>query len=192
MKSLNYLIVKAKDSYNNSIGGVSRNTSIETVSSINREVEVESAPDNVIITKGDKVIIHHNILRLRNNLKGNLVNSNYYLKVEGDFTYYVVPLTEIFMYKKPNGAWTSLEPYCFIKPILSKESKTVLLGEEDSFDHKGHLKHYGILKYSNKELDSLGLKVGDTIIFSTWGEYEFEIEGEIVYKMSTKDILVKL
>jgi co-chaperonin GroES (HSP10) len=192
MKSVNHIIVKVRDSYNNNKRGIIQNTSIETVSSINREVEVYSAPEGVVINKGNKVIIHHNILRFRNNMKGQLINSNYFLGTVNDYKLFIVPLTEVFMYKSDDSDWTALDPFCFIKPVKKENLDKVLLSEEDSFDHKGNVKHHGIIKYPNKYMEELGLKVGDKVIFSNWSEYEFEIEGELLYKMSTKDILVKI
>ena len=192
MEAVNHLIVKTLDSYNNKKEGVVVNSSIETVSNINREVEVYDAPDGLLVKKGDKVIIHHNILRLRNSMKGQLINSNYFLGVEDGYALFIVPLTEVFMYKRGDSGWKAIDPYCFIKPIKKEELNTVLLTEEESFDHKGNVKHHGIVVYPNKEMIEKGIKKGDKVIFSTWSEYEFEINGEILYKMSTKDILIKL
>jgi co-chaperonin GroES (HSP10) len=192
MRAADYLIVRSKKAYNNTKGGLISNSSVEDVSSINREVEVHKVPKGVVLEEGDKVIIHHNILRFRNNMKGNIVNSNYYLGVEGEYILYFVPLTEIFMYKREGLDWTPLEPFCFVKPIGAEDSSGVILTEEDSFDHKGNVRHQGILTYINKDQVKQGLKVGDRVVFSTWGEYEFEINGEILYKMSAQHILIKI
>lgn len=190
MKTVNYLIVKAKDIYKNEKNGFITNSSIETVLNINREVEVVSAPDFTILKEGDQVLIHHNILRYRNNMKGVVVQSDYFLGFDGDYILYFVPLTEVFMYKRGDSDWQALDPYCFVRPI-KKEDGSLILRHGDNFDHKGNLMHHGVMVYPNKQLSKQGIKKGDVVIFSLYSEYEFDFGDEVLYKMSTRDILMK-
>ncbi len=46
------------------------------------------------------------------------------------------------------------------------------------------------LKYGNKDLRKLDIFEGDNVCFLPESEYEFEIEGETLYRMKTKDICV--
>lgn len=190
MPSINFVIVEADSAYNNETeSGIVVNTSIEDVSRINRIAKVIEAPEFTILEKGDEIIVHHNIFRLRNDMKGEVVQSNFFLEENK----YFVPLTEIFMYRRKGGDWNAIAPYCFVKPI--KKEKVEKIGSvflpqlEDKTTHKGMIKNTGIMSYPNDSLSELGVKKGDKIIFSKNSEYEFDIEGELYYKMSTKDII---
>ena len=185
MKSINYIVVRLDEAYGNEVELDSGdkfivNSTIESVEHINRVAEVVASPDFTIVEKGDKVVVHHNIFRLRNNTKGNEIDSNYYL---GDGLY-IVPLTEVFMYKR-DGDWMAIDPYCFVKPIQHTEED--LWSEVPVY--KGRLHKVGVMAYPNRELMEQGVKAGDTIRFSDYSEYEFVIGGELYYKMSTKDVL---
>ena len=47
------------------------------------------------------------------------------------------------------------------------------------------------MKYINKELESLGIQAGDLVSFTPDSEYEFDIDGEKLYRMFTKNIAIK-
>ena len=79
-----------------------------------------------------------------------------------------------------NNKWKSHGKYCFVKPIPVEDS--VLL------KNTKHEPLQGILKYSNLQLDKLGVKEGDKIIFKPESEYEFNIDGELLYRMFTNNI----
>lgn len=191
MRTINYLIVKLGEAYNNEdtiLGDKSFivNSTIEDVSFINREATVVSAPDFTIIEEGDKVIAHHNIFRLRNDVRGSVAPSNFWIKDD----LYFIPLSEVFMYNRGTG-WVSIEPFCFIEPIDYEPDGFFEL-VDDPNKHKGRQHKKGIIRYSNKELESQGVVAGDLIMFSDWSEYEFKVDGKILYKMSTKDVLGKI
>lgn len=187
MPTLNYLIVELDKAYENEVQVLEDqslivNSTIESVAHISRTAKVIEAPDFVILKEGDEVVVHHNIFRLRNDTKGNLTQSNYHL--EGNK--YFVPLTEVFMYKRDSD-WICLEPYVFVKPIPLREEDSLLLGLKRQ--HKGMEFRKGSIAFNNKQLENQGVKVGDEVSFTKNSEYEFNIEGEIYYKMRTKDIL---
>ena len=190
MRTINYVIVELDKAYENEVetesGSVIVNSTIESVSNINRVAKVKSAPSYTMLKEGDEVIVHHNIFRLRNDVKGNVTESNFFIE---DNTYFV-PLTEIFMYKRDSD-WKPLSPFCFVEPITKEQKSGFDLSITES-THKGKIKRKGIIRYLNEELLSQGLKEGDTVLFSKNSEYEFDIDGKIHYKMSTKDILMKL
>ena len=191
MKVINYVIAEVDKEYLNevetSIGNFIVNSTIESVENINRKVKVLAAPDFTILKEGDEIIIHHNILRSRNGIGGRVIDSNYLI---GDKRY-IVPLTEIFMYKR-DGDWISIDPYCFIRPVeqeLDEEGFNLSLSESS---YKGKIKNVGIIEYPNKALLEQGVKKGDKVVFSKNSEYEFTIDGVLYYKMSTKDVLAVL
>ena len=196
MKSLNHVIVEVDKAYDNKLKldnglELTVNTSLENVTYIKREAQVLCAPEFTILKEGDGVILHHNIFRLRNGIKGKLASSNYLIEDNK----YFVPLTEIFMYQR-DGIWQALDPYCFIKPIKSedKQHSGFLLSDNMFNDktYKGNVKLHGTVEYPNKQMLDMGIKKGDIVVFSPHSEYEFNIGGEIYYRMKTTDIKIKL
>lgn len=188
--TLNYIIIEVDEAYVNEVNGIVVNNTIESVAHINRVARVVDAPEFTILKKGDQVVVHHNILRLRNGLRGKLLKSNYHF--EGNK--YFVPLTEVFMYKRGDEDWNAIRPYTFVKPIPQEDVKVgrFIINPTESNSHKGNVKLQGIMVYPNDELIAKGINAGDRVVFSEWSEYEFNIDGEILYKMSSKDILAKL
>tara|TARA_R110000851_G_scaffold291462_2_gene445810 strand:+ start:2261 stop:2842 length:582 start_codon:yes stop_codon:yes gene_type:complete len=190
MSVVNNLIVEIDSAYNNEkelSGGQSiiLNSTIEDVEFVNRVATVTEAPDFTILKAGDKVVVHHNIFRLRNGIKGGQMESNYFIKDNK----YFVPLTEVFMFKRDDSDWEAIDPYCFVEPIV-KEKKEVFFDlsiDEDSY--KGRLHQKGIIRYPNKALRAQGVKSGDMIMFSEYSEYEFVLDNVLYYKMATKDII---
>lgn len=183
MKAIHYLIIEVDSAYENEEQNIIVNSTIENVDFVNRIARVISSPKGTILEKGDEVIVHHNILRLRNNVKGGVQASNYFL--EGNK--YFVPLTEVFMYRR-GGDWIPIEPYVFVKPIEVNTNKGFDLSLSES-SHKGMIKRKGILSHPNRVLLEQGAKKGDIVRFSEYSEYEFNIEGVVYYKMSHNDIL---
>ena len=109
MEAVRYVLAKTEGEYDNEVElsnglKVVVNTTIESVSNINREVEVVSAPKNTVLDKGDKLIVHHNIIRKKNDVKGVESRSDFWLI---DNVYFIPP-TEIFLYKKGMLTHTSL------------------------------------------------------------------------------------
>jgi co-chaperonin GroES (HSP10) len=189
MKACDYVVVKAKNAYNNEveIGGIKAvvNSSIESVEHINRIAEVITAPESTGLLPGDEVIIHHNIMRQMWGQSGKLVYSEYWITEDQ----YFVPVREVFMFKR-NGVWKSIDPYCFVKPLTKEDevkNGVFMFGEEDS--HKGKQKLTGSITYPNKSLQDQGINPRDIVYFTKWSEYEFMIDGELHYKMATKDII---
>jgi hypothetical protein len=197
MKTINYLVVEVDEQYANEVSlkngsSLVVNTTIESVEHINRIGKVVKSPDFVIIEEGDEVLVHHNIFRKRNSQKGNEVQSDYFIKDNLFF----VPLDEVFMYKRC-GQWESLDPYCFVRPV--KDDSEVLEADSDlllpsNFEvgYKGYKENIGEIVYPNKELSSMGLSKGDLVSFTDDSEYEFEVDGEILYRMKTSDVLAML
>lgn len=192
MDTLQYVIVESKQDYNNEVELAGKkivvNTTIESVSNINREATVISTPKGTILQEGDTVILHHNIMRRKNNTAGKEVRSNFYLKDNK----YFVPLTEVFAYKRGEDSWKAIDPFCFVEPIKleKKEVSGILIREEDQGGFKNRVNGEGILKYINKELEEVeGLSIGDRVVFTPFSEHEFEIDGQVLYKMKTSDIL---
>ncbi len=51
---------------------------------------------------------------------------------------------------------------------------------------------FGTIKYINKQLEDLGLKVGDEISYIPESEYAFNVDGEKLYRMYDHQIAFSL
>jgi len=145
--------------------------------SSNRFATVISLPLNYKgeVRPGDTLIVHHNVFKFYNDMYGRRKSGKSYFKENLFF----VENDQFFLYKRNNN-WKAHGKYCFVKPIPAEDS--VIL------KNTKHEPLQGILKYSNLQLESLGVKEGDKIIFKPESEYEFNIDGELLYRMFTNNI----
>ena len=176
MQSLYYFIVKPlNDRYDNTrrIAGTDLiiNSSIENHRFISKKAVVVSTPAayTTKINIGDEVYVHHNVFRRWYDQKDRERNSSTYFK---DDLYFVIP-EQIYMY--------NLKPhldYCFVKPLKN----------QSFLEHRKEQPNVGIVKYSNKSLEALGITPETLITFTPNSEYEFIIDGERLYCMKSNDI----
>lgn len=183
MKSIYKYIIEPKgERYKNTskIGGKDFiiNTDVENHQHISREGVVLSTPSafSTPIKKGMDVIIHHNVFRRWFNMRAKEVNSGSFIE-EGK---YGCTHDQIFMYKE-DGEWKGFDEFCFVSPVVN----------DDKFEIRNDKNQVGILEVTNKVLESFGLKKGDVIGFTPSSEYEFVVDGKLMYKMSWKDVCVK-
>ena len=176
MKSLYYFIVKPlNDRYDNTrtVAGTDLiiNSGIEDHRFISKKAVVVSTPAayTTKINIGDELYIHHNIFRRWYDQKGKERNSSTHFKDD----LYFVSLEQIYMYNLK----THLD-YCFVKPL---KNQSVL-------ENRKEQPNVGIVKYSNKSLEALGITPGTLITFTPNSEFEFIIEGERLYCMKSNDI----
>ena len=127
------------------------------------------------IKPGDSVILHHNVFRRWIDIHGNEKNSSSFLK-ENE---YLVNQDQIFAYKR-NENWECLPEYCFIKPLYKNDKWALKIDENLA----------GVLTYSNDSLNSLGVSIGDVVGFTPNSEYEFEVEGEKLYRILSNHITI--
>ena len=176
MKSLYYFIVKPlNDRYDNTrtVAGTDLiiNSGIEDHRFISKKAVVVSTPAayTTKINIGDELYIHHNIFRRWYDQKGKERNSSTHFKDD----LYFVSFEQIYMYNLK----THLD-YCFVKPL---KNQSVL-------ENRKEQPNVGIVKYSNKSLEALGITPGTLITFTPNSEFEFIIEGERLYCMKSNDI----
>ena len=181
MKSLyNFIIKPNGERYNNKkkIGDkeLILNAEIYHHQYVNREAIVLETPviNNTLIKKGDIIIIHHNVFRRWHNISGIEKNSKNWLK-KGIYAIYE---DQIFAYKR-NKNWETLEGYCFVKPIHSK----------NKFSNEKEQPLVGVMKYKDNNLSNISN--GDLVGFTPDSEYEFIINGERLYRVLTKEITIK-
>lgn len=155
------------------------NTSIEDHKNVNRVGIIQSIPleyeGNIQV--GDEVIVQHNIFRDYFDMKGITQKSSFHVKDNLFF----VPEELIYLINR-NKEYISVDDYCFIEPIF----------KEERWIGKVEQEHLGIVKYGNKNLESIGVFNGDLIAFENDGEVEFLVDDIRLYKMKDSMILVKI
>ena len=183
MKGLfNFIISPINGRYNNTkkVGDSELivNTSIEEFLYINRMAKVIATPTGICtnIKKGDIVVVHHNIFRRWYDVRGTERNSrNYFTE-----NLYFCPLDQIYLYKNKDTWVTNLD-YCFVTPVRETDGDKVEILKSQQ----------GVLKYSNDILTNLGVHKEDIVGFNPMREWEFVIDGQLLYCMKSKDIVIK-
>lgn len=186
MKSvLNFIVKPLNDNrYNNKkkVGDKELILNAENFSHqyVNRHAEVISTPTvgDTNIKVGDIVIVHHNVFRRWNDIRGREKDSKSYYK---DDMYFVFP-DQIFLYKT-NDTWKANDTFCFVKPIESMSNNIFNDDKEQPL--------VGILKYCDKYLTEAGLKPGDLVGFKPNTEYEFVIDEDKLYRIFSNSITIK-
>jgi hypothetical protein len=176
MKSLYSFIVKPLNERYDNVRNIDNkeliiNTGIEDHQFISKKAVVVSTPAafKSKVNIGDEVYIHHNIFRRWYDQKGRERNSSTYFK---DDLYFVSP-EQIYMYNLKSHL-----NYCFIKPIKN----------QNFLDNIKEQPNVGIVKYTNKTLEALGITPRTLITFTPNSEFEFIIDGERLYCMKSNDI----
>ena len=187
MKSPFFFIVTPSKGkrYNNTkeIGGIEfiTSTSEEDHKFSNREGIVMEVPlgYNGPIKKGYKLLVHHNVFKFYNDIKGARKSGRSFFK---DNLFFIEP-DQFFLYHD-GKEWHTYDRYCFIKPI----------SKEDSYIYKNTKEEplVGLVKYPNKYLISKGVNKGDKVCFQPDSEYEFEVDGEKLYRMYDHQITMVL
>jgi hypothetical protein len=178
MKSVHDFVVTPKgERYNNTKeiegGSLILNTEIYNHQFVNREATVISTPiaGHTDIQAQDTVLVHHNVFRRWNDVKGREKNSRSFFN---ESTYFIAP-DQIFLYKRHNE-WIAPNGYCFVMPL-----KTV-----DQLNIESEIPLMGIVKYSDNTVD-----VGDLVGFRPSSEYEFIIDGQRLYRVLSNFITIK-
>jgi len=187
MKSPFYFIVKPVNDkrYDNtkSIGGVELivSTSEEDHLFSNRFAEVLELPVNYLgpIQVGDTLVVHHNVFKFYNDMKGRRRSGRSFLR-DGLF---FVDDDQFFMYKRANK-WYAYGRYCFVKPLPASESFV-----KKPFTNEPLC---GIMIYPNKKLITQGVIQGMTVGFTPDSEYEFTIDDEKLYRVFDHQITMIL
>ena len=187
MKSPFYFIVKPMKGkrYDNtkSIGGIDFivSTSEEDHMFSNRYAEVIETPLRYSgpVQVGDTLLVHHNVFKFYNDMRGRQKSGKSFFR---DDIFLIEP-DQFFMYKHKDS-WNAYDKYCFVKPIAT----------EDSYIKK-HLSEeplMGLMVYPNKTLTDYGFMAGDKVCFKPDSDYEFEVDGQKLYRMFDHQITIKL
>ena len=123
-------------------------------------------------------MVHHNVFKYYNDIYGRQKSGRSWIIDD----LFLVDDYQFYMYKQ-DGQWYSHDKYCFIKP---SEKKDCFIKKSGSIEPL-----VGTIKYINKELEELGLRVGDEVSYQPNSEYEFIIDDEVLYRMFTSNITLK-
>ena len=173
----NFVVEPVGERYNNTkkVGNLNLilNTDIYKHEFVNRLAKVISTPiiGNTDIKPGDTVIVHHNVFRRWNDVKGKEKNSRSFFN---ENTYFINH-DQIFLYKR-DEKWIAPKGYCFVKPV-----KAI-----DQFNIESEKPLQGIVKYSDGTVE-----VDDLIGFRPNSEYEFVVDGERLYRVLSNFITIK-
>jgi hypothetical protein len=178
MKSPYNFIVKSVNGkrYNNlkSVGGIDliTSTSQEDHMASSRYAEVIETPLKYKgpISVGDTLLVHHNVFKFYNDVKGRQRSGRSYFKDDLFF----IDDEQFFLYH--NGTeWKSYDRYCFVKPIPVSDSYIFKPFSEEPL--------VGMMKYPSEYLISKGVNQGDMVTFSPENEYEFTVDDEKLYRI---------
>ena len=187
MRSPFNFIVKPESGtrYNNTkeIGGIDLivNTSEEDHKFSNRHAIVVEVPNKYDgpIRPGDTLLVHHNVFKFYNDMKGRQKSGRSFFR---DDVFLIDP-DQFFLYKQ-DGKWHTYDRYCFVKPIPATESYI-----KKPFTHEPLM---GEMRFPNAYLVSQGIRPGDKVCFKPDSEYEFEVDGEKLYRMYDHQITIVL
>lgn len=179
-----FLIEPYGDEYQNTVEIAGQkiivNSSLEDHKHVNRFAKVLQVPIHYkgAIKSDDIIIVHHNVFRVYYDMSGKPRRSPNYFK---NNIYFIDPF-QFYMYH--NGTrWNSVGDWCFVKPIDKENTYLYETGFEENT---------GILTHSNDSLEKRGVLEGEKVKFSKDSEYEFFVDGEKLYRMSTRDIVATL
>jgi len=167
--------------YNNTkkVAGIDlvTSTSEENHFAANRYAKVVATPIyyNGKIKKGDTLLVHHNVFKFYNDIKGRQKSGRSYFMNNLFF----VDSEQFFLYYK-NNKWNTHSKYCFVEPIPPTESFIFKPLTEEPL--------MGKIKYVSDKLLSQGVKENDFVSFHPDSEYEFEIDGNKLYRMFEQHI----
>lgn len=187
MRSPYYFIVRPLNSkrYDNTreMSGVeiTVSTSDEDHKFSNRIAEVLELPLGYDgpIEPGDFLLVHHNVFKFYNDMKCRQKSGKSFFRDDIFF----IDNEQFFMYKK-NSTWNAYDKYCFVKPIPVIDSYI-----KKPFSNEPLM---GIMKYPNEYLKSKGIMPEDKVCFTPECEYEFEVDGETLYRIYDSSITMKL
>tara|TARA_B100000287_G_scaffold187480_1_gene177305 strand:+ start:858 stop:1445 length:588 start_codon:yes stop_codon:yes gene_type:complete len=171
-----FIVCPVGDRYNNSKKISDKelilNTDIYNHQYVNRLAKVIATPllFQSPIKVGDEVIVHHNVFRRWNDVKGRERNSRCYWKENK----YIISMDQIYL--RLNNKIESMPGYSFIKPI--KNNDRFISGKEKPL--------VGIIKYSDGTFNK-----NDIIGFRPNTQCEDFIKGERLYRVLNKFITIK-
>ena len=140
---------------------------------INRKARVLSIPKigETDIKVGDEVIVHHNIFRRWENVRGEEKNSKSFINEN----MYIAYADQIYLYKRKDK-WKAPKGYCFIQPIK----------ETNEFNIENEKSCIGTVLYSDGSVD-----IDSLVGFTPFSTFEFVVDNIRLYRVLSKFITIK-
>jgi hypothetical protein len=147
----------------------------------NRYAEVVEVPRGYSgpIKVGDILLVHHNVFKFYNDMKGRRQSGRSFLKDD----LFLIEEDQYFAYKR-DGVWSAYGRYCFVSPVPTIDSFIKKPGSEEPL--------VGIMEMPNERLLSLDVNAGDMVCFKPDSEYEFIVDDKKMYRMFDHQITIKL
>tara|TARA_R110000803_G_scaffold108082_2_gene176324 strand:+ start:2930 stop:3493 length:564 start_codon:yes stop_codon:yes gene_type:complete len=147
----------------------------------NRRAIVKETPVNYDgpIKIGDTLLVHHNVFKFYNDMKGARRSGKSYFKDNLFF----IDEDQFFMYNDGDD-WHSHDRFCFVKPMPPTESIIYKNINEEPL--------MGTMMYPTDYLTKNGISKGDTVSFTPDSEYEFDVDGEKLYRIYDHQITMVL
>jgi hypothetical protein len=133
------------------------------------------------IKKGAELIVHHNVFKYYNDIKGNKKSGKSFLRDN----LFMLDSYQVFAFKNPGCEWVSLDGYSFVKPVKGQELRPMKA-------HRGFDDLRGRVAMKSPYLSEKGVKIGDMVFFAPDSEYEFRIDGELMYRVMDQSIFATL
>lgn len=153
-------------------------TGIENHKDVNRFGVVIHKPinDDSELMVGDICVVHHNSFRTYYDMKGREKKSSEYFRDN----LYLIPREKIYLIKR-DERWQTISGFIFVKPIVYNQDSQIYIPKQEE-------EHVGIVAIGSSSY----FEEGDKIAFKKNREYAFDIDGEKLYRMNTKDVVALL
>ena len=89
----------------------------------------------------------------------------------------------MFMYKNEDG-WHTIGNVSFVSPIKSIDT---YISKNTKYEPL-----VGTMKYPSRKMSEYDIHPGDTVSFAPDSEYEFMVDGELMYRIYDNAITLKL
>lgn len=148
------------------------NSSVEAFQFSNRQAEVIETPIKYDgpIKPGDTLLVHHNVFKFYYDSYGQRKSGKSFFKED----IFLLDPDQFFAYGR-DGEWFGYDRYCFVKPVPKEESYVY-----KPFSNEPLM---GEMVIVNESLKKEGVKKGDKVCYRPKQEYEFRVDGELLYRM---------
>lgn len=189
LKGINGVIVHVPETYETTItapGGTKFyvNNTIDDMTYVVRHGEVVTSSDPRI-KPGDIAYFHHNMVKRRSveYVDGKVGSSN---ELFDDM--FIIPVEFVYLVKRGDDH-IAVDPWCYVEPVLNDRVRE---GSFEIANPEKYKKQHGIMTYSNESLREQGIDDGTPVVFNLDSEYEFKIDGSVLYRMKTPWIIGEL
>lgn len=195
MKSINNFIVKVESTTNNKLKTKSGlelhiDTKFDEFQHRTTEGEVLAVPNNreTPVEVGDTLYFHHHVV-----VDGGMPISElnkWYMVI---YNPYQAAYNQAIAFKsKKTGKVNSIQGWALLDPPEEKEEEAVKKGEIEVVKLKKNPITTGVVSFSSKELDEIGVSHGDVVGFKKNRDYRIKINGKEYFRVAVTELLYKV